>query len=445
MSKHQRAFSEHLTRSTSTLQTPKGMGDLLPPAAAAGRGLSDALLGTLGLAGYALVKPPLFEHASIVERGNETVDPRDLLRFVEPESGEVAVLRPDITPQVARIVATRLADHPGPFRLCYEGRVLRRRRGRARKHQQMTQVGVECIGIGSPTGDVEVIALASEACTAVGLKEHHIELGEATLIGSVLAEVPEDLRGRVSELMAVKDAAALRSLRRDPRIAKRSVDQLLVLLDHVGEAEPVLKSARRRFRSDHAKQALSNLQTVVSRLQTLDVTGTMGLDLAETRGLGYYTGVSFQVLATGPGEALCSGGRYDNLLARFGAAQPATGFALDVGNLQWALREAGRSFRAPGPARILLVAKDDDEADRIARDMRRSGVGAVPAPDRAPKRALAFARAWGYDAVLVCRGRRPTATRTGDEATCTFQQLDAAAYKALAAWAQAKEDQRWEP
>ena len=93
------------SREAGPLVTPKGMGDLLPPEAAIRRTLSLRVLHSFELHGYELVTPPVFEHAEVVERGNDTLDSRDLLRFVEPGSGEVAVLRPDITPQVARIVA----------------------------------------------------------------------------------------------------------------------------------------------------------------------------------------------------------------------------------------------------------------------------------------------------------------------------------------------------
>src|SRR5215813_11987793 len=96
-------------RNSAPLVTPKGMGDLLPPEAAARRALSLRVLRTFELRGYELVLPPVFEHAEVVQRGNDALESRDLLRFVEPESGEVAVLRPDITPQIARIVATRLS------------------------------------------------------------------------------------------------------------------------------------------------------------------------------------------------------------------------------------------------------------------------------------------------------------------------------------------------
>ena len=118
------------------------------------------MLRSFELPGYELVTPPVFEHADVVQRGNDTLESRDLLRFVEPESGEVAVLRPDITPQIARIVATRLPDRPPPFRLCYEGRVFRRQRGRARSHRQITQAGVECVGLPGADGDSEILALA---------------------------------------------------------------------------------------------------------------------------------------------------------------------------------------------------------------------------------------------------------------------------------------------
>ena len=77
--------------------------------------------------GYAVVTPPVFEFAEVLERGLGTLDPTDVLRFVEPESGEVAALRPDMTPQIARMIATRLRGRPPPFRLAYEEMCIRDR------------------------------------------------------------------------------------------------------------------------------------------------------------------------------------------------------------------------------------------------------------------------------------------------------------------------------
>src|SRR5580693_7280307 len=106
---------------------PAGMRDLLPEEAAARRSLARQMLDRFALHGYALVTLPVFEFAEVLERGLGMLDPADVLRFVEPESGEVAALRPDMTPQIARLIATRLRDRPPPLRIAYEGTVLRRR------------------------------------------------------------------------------------------------------------------------------------------------------------------------------------------------------------------------------------------------------------------------------------------------------------------------------
>ena len=113
------------------------MRDLLPEEARRRRVLGRRVLAHFALHGYQLVTPPAFEFAEVLERGLGTLDPSDVLRFVEPESGEVAALRPDMTPQIARMVATRLEHEPRPIRLCYEGTVVRRRQGRARRHRQV--------------------------------------------------------------------------------------------------------------------------------------------------------------------------------------------------------------------------------------------------------------------------------------------------------------------
>ncbi len=104
------------------------MRNLLPREARSRRRLARTLLDHVAFRGYALVTLPAFEIAEVMERGLGTLDPRDVLRFVEPESGQVAALRPDMTPQIARMVATRMHDMPSPIRLAYEGTVLRRRR-----------------------------------------------------------------------------------------------------------------------------------------------------------------------------------------------------------------------------------------------------------------------------------------------------------------------------
>lgn len=396
------------------------MADLLPPEAGARRTLTRRVLRSFELCGYALVTPPIIEHAEVIARGGGTLESRELVRFVEPESGEVVVLRPDITPQIARLVSTHLAEHPAPVRLCYEGRVFRRQRGRARNRQQVTQAGVELIGVAGIGADVEVITLAIRACEEAGLADFRVELSDIRLVRSLLEAVPRERRDEVSAIVARKDAAELRALARKGHVPDDAADQLADLLACYGEPD-VLADAARRFRSPEAAAALANLSAITAELTGLGLGARIVFDLSETRGLSYYTGMRFSVLASGPGEALGAGGRYDDLLTRFGVVAPATGFAIDLGNLQWTLRAAGRSTHDAGEVRIAVWGHDARVAREVAERLRRADMVAAtllpPEPGASPKRrsaalkadgrarCLAFAQAWGYDVALIADAR----------------------------------------
>jgi ATP phosphoribosyltransferase regulatory subunit len=395
------------------------MNDLLPPEAAVRRALSQRVLRCFELAGYELCMPPVFEHAEVLERGNGSLESRDLLRFVEPESGEVAVLRPDITPQIARIIATRLTSQPPPYRLCYEGRVFRRQRGRARSHRQISQAGVECVGLSGPRADAEVVALALRACREAGLSQFRAELSDIRLVRSLLAEVPDALRTSVSDAIARKDASALQSLLR----GRAAAEPLRALLDLYGDAE-VLERAASSFASEPARAALASLRAISERLGALGFEPHLCFDLSETRGLSYYTGMHFSILGDGPGEAIGGGGRYDGLLSRFGLDAPATGFALDLGNLQWTLRAEGAAVDAVRRVRVVVAGSDDGQVLAAAEALRRGDVVAAIVAETDKSRCLAFARAWGYDSVVTVTRGAARLLRVADGTSRTLQKVD---------------------
>jgi ATP phosphoribosyltransferase regulatory subunit len=425
-------------RAARTPVTPQGTGDLLPPEAQARRALARRVLGTFELAGYELVVPPTFEHADVVARGNE-IDSRDLLRFVEPESGEVAVMRPDITPQIARIVATQMHDLPGPYRLCYEGRITRRRRGRARRHQQISQAGVECIGVPGVEGDAEIVTLAIEALHAAGLAQFRVELSEVSLVRSLVQTLEERDREAVLGALAQKDQAGLRALAASLHIARRTLDRLERLMDGYGDLS-VLRAAARSLTGDEAQRAVRSLEALSARLEALGLGQSLSVDLGEVRGLGYYTGISFNILADGPGEAIGGGGRYDGLLERFGRGAPATGFAIDLGNLQWTLARHGVEPTEPRPVRVLVCGGDEARRRELARQLRGVGLVAATLCTGAARDWLAFARAWRYDATLALETRGVRASRVSDGATRAVGRFDSPTLDALRTWAQHSED-----
>jgi ATP phosphoribosyltransferase regulatory subunit len=415
------------------------MGDVLPPDAEQLRTLTRIVINQFEQCGYDLIVTPLFEHADVVERGTDALDPRELLRFVEPESGEVAVLRPDITPQIARAVATRLATRTAPWRLCYEGRVIRRRRGRARSHQQISQAGIECVGFPGPEADVEVLELVTSACESTELEAFRIELSHVSIAQSLLDTLPAQLHAPISERLARKDGAALAQLAREANLPSDTARHLCALVEHYGDVE-VLDSAQRELTWPSAQAAISNLRELIARLDRDSTRARLGFDLSDARGSSYYTGMSFNVLAAGPGEPIGSGGRYDQLLQRYGAPRPATGFAFDLENLQWALVACGKGRVEPRAFRVAVGFGTPAEQRRVAESLRQRQIVAATLPSHSDLQScLAFAKSWGYDAVLALEDGRARLVRTRDASERQLMNdaaQDAAAIAALHSWAQ---------
>ncbi|MGE0785928.1 MAG: ATP phosphoribosyltransferase regulatory subunit [Sandaracinaceae bacterium] len=410
---------------TAPLAPPAGMRDLLPPDASLRDALATRLTHGFAAWGYELVTTPPFEHAEVIERGlSSGVDRRDLFRFVEPESGEVALMRPDITPQIARIVATQLRSRPAPYRLCYRGSVVRRRRFRARTQRLHAQVGVEHIGSAGVDADVEIIRLAAQAARAAGLDRFRVELAAVGLVRRALGRLPEGIAESAEEALSLKDLAGLERALRLRRVEARTASQLEAAATELcGEPARVLRAAARRFDAPEDRRILAELRAIVRATGDLDVL----LDLGEVRGAAYYTGASFALLARGPGEPIASGGRYDGLLGKFGADLPATGFAMDLGHLEWALDEAGSRGTPDRPVKLLVVGKRDRRSALAASLRERGWVAAQH--DGGLRTALDYGRAWGYDAV-VSEGDR--VTRVSDGATRRAARPD---WDAIARWA----------
>lgn len=363
------------------------MRDLLPEEAANRRALSRTILERFALFGYRLVTPPAFELAHVVERGLGAAAAADVLRFIEPESGEVAVLRPDMTPQIARIVATRMRDHAPPLRLAYEGTVVRRRSGRAKKHRQIPQVGVELCGVTDNSGDLELLELAVDALRAAGLERFVVDVSDAGIVRELLADVPPARAVDITLALATKDEAMLAE-----HVKGLACAASLLALPRLNGGREAVEETAKLLAGTRAEAPARRLLALFDAAATRGLAAFLTADAGEVRGFAYYTGTTFSIYADGPGEPVGAGGRYDELLARFGAPMAAVGFGLDLDALAWALRSAG----APASPRegVVYVGVADD--GRVAA-LRGRGIVAVAVPYH--DAALAHARSWGFAAV----------------------------------------------
>ena len=399
---------------------PAGMRDLLPEEAASRRALSRTILGRFALFGYRLVTPPAFELAHVVERGLGVEAASDVLRFIEPESGDVAVLRPDMTPQIARIVATRMRDHAPPHRLAYEGTVVRRRSGRAKKHRQIPQVGVELCGVADDSGDLELLELAADALRAAGLAKFTIDVADAGIVRELLADVAHDRATDITLALAKKDEASLAELVSGLPCAAA----LLALPRLSGGREALEETVKILAVNLRARAAAERLLALFDRASARGLAPFLTADAGEVRGFAYYTGTTFSIYADGPGEPIGGGGRYDELLGRFGAPMAAVGFGLDLDTLAWALRSAGGAPLPPDGVVYVGSGEDARVAALRARGIPTVAIGYHDA-------ALAHARSWGF--ALVWNGATVFDVRTEAATAIDAPAVDPGASAAVAA------------
>jgi ATP phosphoribosyltransferase regulatory subunit len=346
--------------------------DFLPRAAQRRRALAERVEAVFEAWGYARLITPIYEHADVLERGLGAGGKSQAIRFVEPGTGEVVALRPDITPQVARIVATRLADVEGPLRLCYEGTVMRL--GGELGQREILQAGIELVGAGEPDGDAEVLAVASAALVATQLPETRLDIGHVAPARFILESVTDDeARARVAAALARKDRGGLRAATRDLPAQIGGLAEALGSL--YGPAGATLARASQLPWPADVRAALDRLAAVLAAFAQLadPPAPAVTIDLGDVRGEGYYTGVRFAGYAGGAPDAVLRGGRYDELIGRYGRAHSATGFAVDLE----ALAQAQRAVGIDPPALSRGVAVYGANAAAVARALRARGQRAV--------------------------------------------------------------------
>ena len=277
----------------------------------------------------------------------------------------------------------------------------------------MLQWGIECVGLTGPEADAEVIEVAARACERVGLREFLVELAQVKIGTEVLEHVPDAARLVVVETLAAKDARALEKLLKEAGVVASERKRLLMLCELYGD-RTVIAEARRRLRNQAARRALDELEKVVALLESAGLGDRVAIDLGDLRRHSYYTGVSMTLLAEGPGEPLGMGGRYDDLLGRYDAPAPATGFAFDVDNVAWALSAAGISLEGALPLRVLIAGGTRAKQRAVAEQWRARGARVAAVSSKTMSEAKKYARAWDYDVLVWQPGGSGKLTRMSD-------------------------------
>ncbi len=303
---------------------PPGSRDLLADDVRCRRRVQAAWFDLAGQRGYEEVIPPTFEYEEVFTLGAGRDLAAELIRFID-QDGRIVALRADFTSSIARMAATRFS-RALPLRLSYAGKVYRQTIESGGHPREVFQLGAELIGDGSAEADVEVLRLILDTLRKLEIHDFQINLGEIRFIQPLLRDLSEKVAERAREAIDRKDRASLAAIAATAEIPVAAALQELPEL--IGRAE-ILERAADLAACDQARSAIARLARI-DELLTPDERSRVVYDLGEIRGLGYYTGIRFEVFVAGVGKSVGSGGRYDGLLELYGLDAHAVGFALET-------------------------------------------------------------------------------------------------------------------
>ncbi|MFQ5353759.1 MAG: ATP phosphoribosyltransferase regulatory subunit [Thermodesulfobacteriota bacterium] len=320
------------------ISLPQGVRDILPEEALKIERAAAAIGCLFTGYGFEKIITPLLEFEDTLALGMGGNLMEQVLKFIDPFTGRVLAVRPDITPQVARLAATRMRDHALPLKLYYNDNAIRYVGFGRRKLRQIPQIGAEYISEkASPRLDADMIIMAIEALRAVGLEDFKIDIGDVSFLKNILCglEIEAPLQEEITESVGLKDSSALRATldKAGSGISMEDKKRLIEIPGLFG-GEEVLTKAGSIFTNKAALSVITNLKEVFSIIRDRGLAGFVTIDLGEARGFDYYTGIIFEGFAAGYGKPLLSGGRYDHLLEKYGSTpKAATGFAFETENV----------------------------------------------------------------------------------------------------------------
>lgn len=277
--------------------------------------------------------------------------------------GRLLVVRPDSTLPIARMVSSRLKNSLMPVRLYYKQAVYRNHPTLTGRTSENMQMGVELLGVKGIRADLEVITTAVCAISAVA-NDFRIELGHAEVFDALSdnLDIDADYKEKIRVSIEGKNYSALNNLL-DKLTPCKAVSAIRSLPSLFG-GEEVFEKARAVCEGTKAIEALEYLHTIYNNLVPLGLGDKLIVDLGLVQRNDYYTGIVFSGYISGIGDAVISGGRYDDLLGEFGLPASAAGFAIDTDAVTLK-RLSDNSVSYSDNPDVLVYAHDGKEMDAI--------------------------------------------------------------------------------
>jgi ATP phosphoribosyltransferase regulatory subunit len=350
--------------------TPRGFRDVLFEEAEERAALAAALVDVFASWGYRAVETPVVEEAATLEAAMGDLD-STAFRLLDLD-GRLLALRPEMTVPIARLVASRLHETPGPHRLSYVADVFREHASLRGQSREFTQAGVELVGASGPSADAEIVLLLAEALDAAGLSDFALGVGTVAVLRALLeaSDAPDSWRAEIMRACHERNLVALDRLVAAAPIAA-PIAAAIAGVPRVRGGREAIDRCRELAGACGCAEALDELEAAWSLVEASRLAPHVTLDFGILRDFDYYTGLIVEAYAPGLGLPLGGGGRYDGVLGVLDAPAPAAGFAVGIERLHIALADRGA---APAPRRLdAVLAGPAGAAFRAAESLRAAG------------------------------------------------------------------------
>lgn len=357
------------------LHTPEGVRDIYNWECKRKHTVEKELQSVLSLYGYQEIETPTFEFFDIFNSDTGTVSSREMYKFFD-RNNNTLVLRPDMTPSIARSVAKYYFDCDHPLRLSYKGNTYVNTLRYQGKLSEKTELGAELINDDSPQADAESIVMMIDCFLAAGLTDFQIEIGQAEFYKGIMAalDVSDEIKSQIHEYIENKNALGMEMLLEDLNIKNCYRNILLEYNELYGDAS-MLARAKELTTNPRCLGAIVRLEQVYEVLCQYGYEKYVSFDLGMVNHYDYYTGIIFRGYTYGIGDAIGKGGRYDNLLKQFGKNSPACGFTILVDDLLSALSRQNIAVPVSDYDYqvVLSQKKDNAKAISLVNEMRKKG------------------------------------------------------------------------
>ncbi|MDK2808056.1 MAG: phosphoribosyltransferase regulatory subunit [Clostridiales bacterium] len=353
------------------LHTPEGVRDIYNGECERKIRLQQDMEEILKSYGYQSIQTPSFEFFDIFNEERGTVSQKELYKFIDRE-GNTLVLRPDMTPSIARCAAKYFCEDPFPLRLQYTGNTFINNSSHQGKLNETSQVGAELMNDASVEADSEILAITVDCLKRAGLLEFQVEVGHADFFNGLMEEAAfdEDEILEMKSLMESKNLFGIESLLERKELPQRLKELLMRLPELFGNAEH-FTYARKMTNNRKALIALDRLEEILSIMDGYGMRDYITVDLGMLSKYNYYTGIIMKAYTYGTGEAIAQGGRYDNLVGQFGKDTPAVGLVLQIDQLMLALFSQKRIIPEKQEGILLFYRRSNRNAAIAFADVLR--------------------------------------------------------------------------